>query len=86
MNIFEGKSKEWLLQQREALQEAMASTAGGQTQVALAPGMSDSFVGLTTAELRKKLEAIQLALHLLEPNTYAHPRRMKIHSTYPHSY
>lgn len=84
-NLFEGKTVEWLLERRSALQDALARGAGSQTQVSIAPGMSDSFAAMTQEQLKEQLRAIRYALFCEDPNTYTNPdldRRMKVTTQY----
>jgi len=84
-NLFEGKTVEWLLERRSALQDALARGAGSQTQVGIAAGMSDSFASMTQAELKEQLRSIRYALFIEDPDNYTNPdldRRMKVTTYY----
>jgi len=83
MNIYEGKTEEWLLQRKSDLQDAIAGVAGGQTHVGIAPGIFHEFIGLTEKQLRDRLREVMEALWILDPDTYTRPaKRMKIITSY----
>lgn len=77
-NIFDGKTVEWLLARRSALQDALASGAGALNHVALAPGMFHEFADMSQEELKKQLMAVRYALFCEDPDNYDDPRREKI--------
>lgn len=84
-NLFEGKTVEWLLERRSALQDALARGAGSQTQVGIAPGMSDSFTAMSQDQLKEQLRSIRYALFCEDPDNYPNPdldRRMKVTTYY----
>jgi hypothetical protein len=78
INYYAGKSKEWLIERRDALQDALASSAGGQTRVSLDRGMYDEFAGLKESELQTRLAQVLYALHLLDSETYPNPYTQKV--------
>lgn len=77
-NLFDGKTVEWLLARRSALQDALASGAGAQNHAAIAPGMFHEFADMSQKELKDQLLAVRYALWCEDPNNYADPRREKI--------
>lgn len=78
INLFEGKTVEWLLQRRDVLQDALARATGAQTRVALAPGMHDEFADLSQKELKDQLMAVRYALFCADPDNYDDPRRERV--------
>ena len=84
-NLFEGKTVEWLLERRSALQDALSRATGSQTHVAIAPGMYDEFDGVTQEQLKAQLRDIRYALFCEDPDAYSNPntdRVMKIITAY----
>lgn len=77
-NLFEGKTVEWLLERRSALQDSLASGAGAQNHAAIAPGMFHEFADMTQAELKNQLTAVRYALFCEDPDNYDDPRRERI--------
>lgn len=87
MNIYEGKTVEWLLARRSALQDALASGSGAINHVALAPGMYHEFADLTPKQLKDQLRDVQYALWCEAPDIYTNPdtaKRMKVVTSYGH--
>ncbi len=85
MNIFAGKSAAWLLERREALQSILAGDGGSQTHVGIAPGIFDEFDKLTEAQLITRLQRINYALYVIDPDAYPiedQRRVMKISTVY----
>jgi hypothetical protein len=83
MNIYEGKTVEWLLQRKSDLQDAIGGVAGGQTHVGISPGMYHEFIGLTEKQLRDRLREVMEALWIEDPDTYERPvKRNKIVTSY----
>jgi len=84
-NIFEGKTVEWLIERRSALQDALASGAGAQNHVALAPGMFHEFADMTQTELMAQLKSVRYALWCEDPDNYTNPeteKRMRVVTDY----
>lgn len=73
LNYFEGKTKEWLLARRDALQDALASGVGSQTHVAIAPGMGHDFTSMTQGQIEDQLKRVLYALFRLDPTNYSDP-------------
>ena len=90
LNYFEGKTVEWLLSRRDALQDILASGSGSQVVASLSPGMRHEFSDLTQAQIEQQLQRVLYALFVADPVTYpTNPykkRVMGISTVYPDSY